>query len=94
MLVMGTFGCLAYRNIRQTIAFNQHRIDRQLTRMVCMQVVLIAISQIPYCIYTTYGLAIAGTVKDADRLDKELFVSRVPVLLSYIEFAVCSFLNE
>jgi hypothetical protein len=94
VLVMVTFGCLAYRNIRQTTVLNQQRADRQLTRMICMQVILIAISEIPYGIYNAYSLGTAQIIKNADWLDKELFASRVVALINYGNFAVCSFLKK
>ncbi|CAF1482045.1 unnamed protein product [Adineta steineri] len=81
--VMLTFGYLAYRNIRLTTALTRHRVDRQLTRMICMQVILIAVCQIPYGIFNAYTLLTANVTKDADRLDKELFASRIAALLNY-----------
>ena len=86
--VMLIFGYLTYRNIRQTTALNQQRADRQLARMICMQVILVAISEIPNGIYNAYSLGTAGTIKNTDRLDKELFASRVVALMNYGNFAV------
>ncbi|CAF0765998.1 unnamed protein product [Adineta steineri] len=85
--VMFTFGYLAYRNIRLTTALTRQRVDRQLTRMICMQVIVVAFCQIPYGIYNGYSLLTANVIKDTDRLDKELFAAKVTALFVYGNFA-------
>ena len=94
VLVMVTFGCLTYRNIRQTTALNLQGADRQLARMICVQVILVAVFEIPYGIFNAYSLSTAGIVKSADRLDKELFASKVAGLMPYGNFAVCPFFKK
>ena len=94
VLIMIIFGYLTFRNIRQTTALNEQRADRQLARMICMQVILVAVSEIPYGIYNAYSLSTAGVVKNADRLDKELFAYIVTALMAYGNFAVRLFFEK
>ena len=56
---MCVFGCLTYRNIRQTRALAEQHADRQLVKMIFIEVVLVVISVIPYGIIGIYGLATA-----------------------------------
>ena len=93
ILVMTIFGCLAYRNIRQTRALVEERADRQLTKMVLIQVILVIISIAPYGIYNAYNTITAGMVKDFDRQMKEYLASTIVSLVSYIHFGVCLFLK-
>ena len=48
VLVMVTFGYLAYRNINQTSVLAVQQADRQLMRMTLVQIVLVLISYIPF----------------------------------------------
>jgi hypothetical protein len=84
VLVMAIFGCLTYRNIRLTIALAEQHADRQLTRMILIQVVLVLISVTPYGINNVYGLITAGVAKDTNRQLKESFASTVVALISYL----------
>jgi len=52
VLINVVFGCLAYRNIRQSRVLTEEHADRQLTRMTLIQILLIIISVIPPGIYS------------------------------------------
>ena len=90
--VMSAFGYLAYRNIRLTRALSDQHADRQLMRMILIEAVLVAISNIQYGISNTYTLITAGTKKDANRLQIEYFVATVSNLLVYLYFSVGAFI--
>ena len=49
-LILIIFGYLAYRNIQRTIALAEQRAQKQVTRMVCMQVILVVCCLSPYCV--------------------------------------------
>ncbi len=77
------FGCLTYRNIRQTIILAGEHADRQVTKMTLIQVLLIVISVTPPGIYSAYSVITTGMVKDLDRQLKELFAATIIGLTSY-----------
>ncbi|CAF1152942.1 unnamed protein product [Adineta steineri] len=77
------FGCLAYRNIQQTIHLAEQHADRQLMRMVLIQVVLVIVSNTPFGAVTAYGLITAGINKDLNRQLKEYFAVCILILVSY-----------
>lgn len=85
---MFIFGCLTYQNIRQTIALLEQQADRQLVKMILMQIVFVTISVIPYDVNSLYNLITAGITKDAVRQQKELFATTIVSLLAYTYFAV------
>ena len=88
ILIMFVFGSLTYRNIRQTRALLQQHADRQLVKMISIEVVLAVISVTPFSINGIYGLATAGVVKSEDRQEKESFVTTIVAVLSYCYYAV------
>ena len=88
---MFVFGCLTYRNIRQTIVLAEQHADRQLVKMILIQVVLVVISVTPYGINGIYGLATAGIVKNEDQQEKESFALTIVTVLSYCYYAVLLF---
>jgi hypothetical protein len=89
VLVMIIFGCLAYRNIRQTIVLVEQQADRQLTRMTLIQVILVIISIAPYGINSAYRLITSSITKDIDRQIKENFSTTMVTLISYLYYIVC-----
>jgi uncharacterized membrane protein len=89
VLINVVFGCLAYRNIRQTRVLAEEHADRQLTRMTLIQILLIIISVIPPGIYSAYSLITAGVVKNKDRIMKEAFAATIVALASYLYSVVC-----
>jgi hypothetical protein len=90
VLVMLLFGYLTYRNIHFT-RFLSVKADRQLTRMILIQVVLVTICITPYGIYSAYDLATEGVNKDGDRSMKESFALTILGLVPYFYYAVCLF---
>lgn len=86
---MVLFGCLTYRNIRQTIVLVEEHADRQLTKMILIQVILIVVSITPYGIFSTYRFITNRFFKDNDRLIKENFAGVVLTLVSYLYYIVC-----
>jgi hypothetical protein len=89
VLVMVIFGYLTYRNIHLTRVLAEQQADRQLVRMILIQVVLVVISITPYGIFTAYGLITSGVSKDTDRLIIEIFALTIISLISYFYFTVC-----
>jgi hypothetical protein len=90
--VIITFGYLAYRNMHQIRALAREHADRQLTRMVLIQVVLVVVSITPYAIFNAYNTITVGVVKDLNRQLKEYFALTIVSLISYLHFAVCLFI--
>jgi hypothetical protein len=88
MLIMIVFGCLACRNIRRTICLAEQHADRQLIRMVLIQVVLVIISNIPFSSYNFYSLITANTTKDVNRQMKEYLAETILSLLNYSYYVV------
>jgi hypothetical protein len=82
------FGCLTYRNIRQTVALVGEQADRQVVKMTLIQIILIVISVTPPGIYLVYALLTTGIVKDLDRQLKEIFASTIIGLTSYFYYIV------
>jgi hypothetical protein len=92
VIVMIVFGCLAYRNIHQTRVLVREHADRQLTKMILIQVILIIISVIPFSIVNAYAVITVGVVKDIDRQLKESLAATIVGLISYLHFAVGLFI--
>lgn len=87
-IVQGIFGWLVYRNLCQTIILAREHADRQATRMVLMEVLLVLISISPYGANSIYRLATTNVQKDADQLTKEYFVITMVTLMTYVYFIV------
>jgi len=90
--VMVLFGYLAYRNIHLTRALAEQQADRQLTRMILIQVLLVVICLVPYGINNAYGLITSGISKNTNRLIAEGFASTIFSLVTYLYYAVCLFI--
>ncbi len=88
VLVNIVFGCLAYRNIRQTVVLVGEHADRQVTKMTLIQVILIVVSATPPGIYSAYSVLTTGVVKDLDRQLKEIFAATIVGLITYFYFIV------
>ncbi|CAF1026932.1 unnamed protein product [Adineta steineri] len=89
VLIMLIFGYLTYRNIRYTRMLAEQRIDRQFTKMVFIQVILLVICIVPYGINNTYNLITSNVLKDANRLENENFALAILSFISYFYYAVC-----
>jgi hypothetical protein len=83
------FGFLTYRNVKQSIGLINQHADRQLTLMICVQIILFIWSTIPYGIFMSFSLLTNKTIKDQDRLNKELFVYAIVSLNGYVHTGVC-----
>lgn len=76
IVVPVTFGLFTYRNIR-LFTNRTNRIERQLTRMILLQLVVVSIVSIPYAIFTFYNAATLHLPKDSLRLAQEYLYSTV-----------------
>ncbi|UJR33948.1 hypothetical protein I4U23_021366 [Adineta vaga] len=87
IIIMVTFGTLAYRNMR--LLKNTARLssaDQQLTTMICMQVIIVVISVAAYGGYNVYGLATANVFKDAEQKGKDLVTLTVTSLSAFLNY--------
>jgi hypothetical protein len=91
--IMIIFGYLTYRNIHQTRVLAEQQADRQVTKMVLIQVILVVICIVPYGINNAYGLITANVPKDANRLSNENFALSIFSFASYFYYAVCLFIH-
>lgn len=86
---MITFGMLAYHNIRLIRNTTQlNNADRQLTIMVCMQVIIVVISVASYGGYNVYSLATTNVYKDAEQKSKDLMALTVTSLSAFLNYGV------
>lgn len=74
------------RLIRNTAQLNNA--DRQLTIMICMQVIIVVISVASYGSYNVYSLITANTYKDADQKGKDLVALTVTSLSAFLNYEV------
>lgn len=88
-LILIIFGYLAYRNIQRTTALAEQGAQIQLTRMVCMQVILTVSCLTPYCVYTIYIWLTAGILQTMNPNSIEYCISTVSGLLMWMTYAVC-----
>jgi hypothetical protein len=91
VVIMVLFGYLVYRNIHLTRVLAEQQADRQLTRMILIQILLVVICIVPYSINIAYGLITSGVSKDTNRIIAEGFASTIFSLVSYLYYAVCLF---
>ena len=88
ILLMILFAYLTYCNIKKTVVLAQQQADRQIARMVFIQILLIIIAFVPYSINYVYSLITSGVSKNTDRIIKETFALTILSLLSYLYYAV------
>jgi hypothetical protein len=62
--------------------------NRQLTIMICMQVILVVISVAPFGAYNSYALATANQVKDADEKGKALLAATITNFAAFLNYGV------
>jgi len=91
IIIMVVFGWMTYLNIRHTIGVASQRADRQLTRMILMQVILVVISIFPYGILIFYQTITINTVKDQNRQLEENLVLIFLSMISYLIYVVYLF---
>ncbi|CAF1567885.1 unnamed protein product [Adineta steineri] len=90
--IMILFGYLAYNNIQKTRVLVQHQVDRQLTRMVLINVLLVITSYVPYGIDNSYLLITSDFIKDKNRLLLENLFGVIVSLLCYSYFAASCYM--
>jgi hypothetical protein len=93
VLVMVVFGYLTYRNIRLTRVLAQQQADRQLVRMISVQIALVLISHTPTGINTIYSKITSSVKKDTNRVIDENFASTIFSVMGYIYLAVSSLIS-
>lgn len=89
--IMLIFGYLTYRNIHLTRVLVQQHADRQLIRMIFIQVALDLISMVPYSVASAYLNLTATVQKDSNRQMIESFIFSILTLLTYCYYTVCLF---
>ncbi|CAF1147857.1 unnamed protein product [Adineta ricciae] len=83
VLMMSVFGILAYRNVRVLKDMRKSQgVDRQLTHMVCGQIMLIIVYVVPYATFNAYSLATAVVIKTLEQKSVDYLVVNVTGLLS------------
>ncbi|CAF2374495.1 unnamed protein product [Rotaria sp. Silwood2] len=60
--------------------------DRQLIKMVCLQLILVVLAAIPYGIYNTYILSTSNKSKNAEQTDRDLLFLTTTSLLGLFNF--------
>jgi len=88
VLIMIVFTYLTHRNIHKTIVLANQRADRQLRRMIFIEIVLVIIGFLPYGINSAYSLLTSNIAKDRNQLEKEYFLLTIVSLFPYIYYAV------
>ncbi|CAF0910294.1 unnamed protein product [Adineta ricciae] len=90
ILIISIFGWLTNRNIRQTQVLANRQADRQLTKMILMQSIVVVISNMVYGVNNVYRLITTGVTKDINRQITENFVTTIVTLISYF-YSIGSF---
>lgn len=83
------FGYLAYRNIQRSTALTGQGAQKQMTRMICMQVVWIVFCLAPNGIYYVYVWSRFGIMHTADPNSVEYVIFIFFNLLTWATYAVC-----
>ena len=91
VIVMILFGYLAFQNLQRTQFLSRQFADRQMTKMILFQVILITCSITPYAIYIIYSLITSQMIKHANQLNNEAFVSTIINLFPYFYYSVSLF---
>ena len=87
-VITSLFGCLTYRNIRKSTGLLRQQADRQLTKMICMQIFLIVFTAIPYGLFQCYLLITGHMNKDQHHRLVDDFVLTVVSLNTYLHSSV------
>ncbi|CAF0772505.1 unnamed protein product [Adineta ricciae] len=83
VLMMTIFGILAYRNVRALKDMRKSQgVDRQLTHMVCGQIVLIIVYVAPYATFNAYSLITAAVIKTLEQKSIDYLLANITGLLS------------
>lgn len=92
-IILVTFGSLAYKNVRRLTNTGQlNGADHQIVVMVCLQLILVILSTVPYGVYNTYILVTSNINKSPEQIDRDFLFLTVTSLLAVFNFGV-SFLS-
>ena len=81
-------GLLTYRNTQQLqLTRRRQLLQRQLTRMMLVQIPVIVLSTCPYVIFSEYSIFTSTLSKSLDRRIAENLTSNIVTLLFYVTFA-------
>ena len=84
-----TFGFLAYKNIRRLTNTGQlNGSDRQLVLMICLQLILVILSTVPFGVYNTYILVTSNVIKTSEQLDQDFLFLTITSLFGVFNFGV------
>ncbi|CAF3560997.1 unnamed protein product [Rotaria sp. Silwood1] len=86
IFIMVIFGVLTYRNIRKTTFLLRLRVDRQLTIIVFIQILLTLVGLTPYGINATYAVITLNVQKNADQRAKEALADNITYLFASIAY--------
>jgi len=89
VLIMVVFGYLAYRNISLTRVLAQQRADRQLMRMILIQLALVIFCMSPFGFFSIYSLITAAVPKGLNQQMEEYLISTITLLTTYFYYIVC-----
>lgn len=101
---MCLFGCLTLRNLRRirqqrihpvpnTLVTRMARVDRQLTSILFLHIIICLISSIPYCIQCIYENLTGGQIKTPERLAQEYLFLQVVRLAFYFNYISMFYVN-
>ena len=92
IMVLIVFGGLTYRNVSWLRANrNRERVQRQLTSMILLHVILIIISIIPLAFFYTYLAITLNDVKDVNRRSVENLIENLVSLIWYFSYSTSFF---
>ncbi|CAF0799486.1 unnamed protein product [Adineta ricciae] len=91
-LILIASGLFTYRNTSQLQAERQREvIQKQLTKMMLVQIPIILVSTLPYIVFTEYAIFSATTAKSTAQRATESILSNSITLLFYLSFATSFF---
>ncbi len=91
-IILVTFGSLAYKNVRRLTNTGQlNGADHQIVVMVCLQLILVILSTVPYGVYNTYILVTSNINKSPEQIDRDFLFLTVTSLLAVFNFGVSFF---
>ncbi|CAF1533302.1 unnamed protein product, partial [Didymodactylos carnosus] len=86
--IMTIFGLMTYNNLRQRritpIVQQQHRLDQQLTSMLLLQIVIIIVSSIPYCVQAVYAAITVNSQKDSFISARDILIMTITSLIFFL----------
>ncbi|CAF2852679.1 unnamed protein product [Rotaria sp. Silwood2] len=90
-IILTITGLLTYRNANKLqIGRQRQLVQKQLTKMMLIQIPIILFSTLPYVIFTEYLMSTATMVKSTNKKTVELIITNIVSATCYITFA-CPF---